>query len=232
MRAVPDGGGRGRRRDPELETRIHTAALAEYGRTGWAAFTMDGVARRAGVGKSSVYLRWSSKEELLADALNSRGAPLRGIDTGSFAGDAVEMAVRLLQHFLDPCGWASVRVAVDAIGEATVGDFLARIQDPHEIATRRMVERAIARGELTEDAPIVPFMEALYGGLLIHMLGLPPEKREAARANLAEHVRPLMLLILTGAGLTPPAAITEVTEPAVSATLAPAAPAPAEPAAD
>src|SRR3954465_3041476 len=61
--------GRGRPRTPGAAKRTLDAALEEYGEHGWSGFTMDGVARRAGVGKSTVYLRWQDKESLLTDAV-------------------------------------------------------------------------------------------------------------------------------------------------------------------
>src|SRR5690348_5873402 len=64
--------GAGRPRDPQVDRRIAEAALGLFGDAGWAGFAMESVARRAGVGKASVYLRWSSKEALLTDAVTMR----------------------------------------------------------------------------------------------------------------------------------------------------------------
>ena len=48
---------------------ITEAAFAELAETGYARTSMDAVARRAGVGKAALYRRWSSKAELVMDAL-------------------------------------------------------------------------------------------------------------------------------------------------------------------
>lgn len=191
--------GRGRRRDPAVDNRILAAALAEYGRTGWAAFTMDGVARRAGVGKSSVYLRWTSKEQLLADALEMQSRPLTTVDTGSFAGDAAALATALMLHFLDPAGWATVRVAVDAVVEPAAGDFHERIRSGHQAAATRMLVGAVERGELDPAAPLQAIADALYGSVLMHVLAMPPAQHDQARAEIAEHIAPLLAVVLAGA---------------------------------
>ena len=60
---------RGRPRDPQLEERALEATLAVFGERGWVGLTIDEVAARALVGKSSIYLRWKDKETLLAAAL-------------------------------------------------------------------------------------------------------------------------------------------------------------------
>lgn len=63
--------GPGRPRDPRLEARAHAAALQVFGEKGWVGLTMDEVAARARVGKSSLYLRWPDRESLLASALRT-----------------------------------------------------------------------------------------------------------------------------------------------------------------
>ncbi|MGW0590086.1 TetR family transcriptional regulator [Streptosporangium sp. NPDC002607] len=52
--------GRGRPPDPDLEARVHAAALDLYGEVGWAGFSLDLVARRARVGKAALYSRWGT----------------------------------------------------------------------------------------------------------------------------------------------------------------------------
>src|ERR1700755_3703683 len=86
--------GQGRPRDPDVDRRITRAALDVFGDGGWAGFSMEAVARRAGVGKASLYLRWSGKEALLTDAVTLRFPPLGDADTGTLRGDLTELAVQ------------------------------------------------------------------------------------------------------------------------------------------
>lgn len=67
------GKGPGRPRSAAAESKAHEAILDLFGERGWAGLSLDAVAQRAGLGKSSIYLRWSDKQDLLMDAL-------RGID--------------------------------------------------------------------------------------------------------------------------------------------------------
>lgn len=67
----------GRPRAQDLEERALRAALDEFGEKGWTGLTIAGVASRARIGKSSIYLRWPDKAALLADALRGvQAAPL------------------------------------------------------------------------------------------------------------------------------------------------------------
>src|SRR6516162_8017145 len=89
----------GRPRDPDVDRRIAQAALDLFADAGWAGFAMEAVARRAGVGKASLYLRWNSKEALLADALTLRLARVTDVDTGTLRGDLVELATQMLDIY-------------------------------------------------------------------------------------------------------------------------------------
>jgi AcrR family transcriptional regulator len=60
-----------RRRGQELVDAIHDAVLREAAETGVARLTMEGVARRAGTAKTSLYRRWSTPEDILVEALHS-----------------------------------------------------------------------------------------------------------------------------------------------------------------
>lgn len=75
----------GRPRAQDVEERALRAALEEFGEKGWTGLTIAGVASRARIGKSSIYLRWSDKAELLADAL-------RGVQAGSLFPDVAAPA--------------------------------------------------------------------------------------------------------------------------------------------
>ncbi|MGW3497555.1 TetR/AcrR family transcriptional regulator [Streptomyces sp. NPDC001020] len=60
-----------RRRGAVLERAILDATLEQLSTIGWNGLTMEGVAASAQTGKAAVYRRWSSKEDLVADALQA-----------------------------------------------------------------------------------------------------------------------------------------------------------------
>ncbi|QYN34850.1 TetR/AcrR family transcriptional regulator [Pseudonocardia sp. DSM 110487] len=61
--------GRSRRRGEELMAALHEAVLAELDEVGLGRLTMEGIARRAGTPKTTLYRRWSAPEEVLLDAI-------------------------------------------------------------------------------------------------------------------------------------------------------------------
>ncbi len=59
----------GRKRDPSRDAEILDATLEVLAEVGAARLTMDMVAARAGAGKATIYRRWTSKVELVIDAV-------------------------------------------------------------------------------------------------------------------------------------------------------------------
>lgn len=150
------------------------AALAEYAEHGRAGFSLNGVARRAGVGKSALYLRWSGKDELLAAAVESRSHTVEEVDTGTLRGDLLALTGNLLRLWRDPVGWVTLRVAVDAVGSnAPPESFHADVTRSHREAATAMVRRAVDRGEADDALPVELLVQAVYGTLLMRVLGGP-----------------------------------------------------------
>lgn len=59
-----------RRSLADLKSDCHAAVLAEVAETGLARLTVEGIARRAGVAKTSIYRHWPTVDDLLLDALD------------------------------------------------------------------------------------------------------------------------------------------------------------------
>ncbi|WP_299569513.1 TetR/AcrR family transcriptional regulator [uncultured Williamsia sp.] len=162
---------RGRPRDPDIESRVVDAVEAVYWSTGWAGFTVDAVARTAGVGREAIYRRWPTKIALLVGALE-RTTPLPGsIDTGSLRGDLIELACQLLSTYRSRSGMVAIRVALDARAFPDLLEPLTHtISRSRFTATRDIVRRGVGRGELPTDTDITLLLEMLTGAVLSHVL--------------------------------------------------------------
>jgi AcrR family transcriptional regulator len=201
--AVPPG----RPRDPELDRRIAEAALDVFGDAGWAGFAMETVARRAGVGKASLYLRWAGKEALLTDAVTLRFRQVTDVDTGTLRGDLTELAAAMLGLYADRSGRAALRMNLEGESIPGVAEHFAALRRSHVLAARAIVRRGIARGELAADVPVTLLLDTLAGGAMMHALTTPADRR----AELARDVRPAarrLVSFLLGAVAAGPAAAT------------------------
>ena len=81
-----------------MDAAIRVATVELLGEAGYARLTMDQVAARARVSKSSLYLRWPNKVALVADALQHRARAVPEVpDTGSLPGDMRVFLAALLR---------------------------------------------------------------------------------------------------------------------------------------
>ena len=91
-------GSAGRPRSEEAHRAILGAAIELLAESGFSALTVEGVAQRAGVGKATIYRRWSSKVPLVVEAF--RELPkLEDPDSGDVESDLVQMLERYLREY-------------------------------------------------------------------------------------------------------------------------------------
>src|SRR5580692_5441762 len=88
--AGASGGQRGRPRSQEADRAILAATLDLLASRGLAAMSIEEIAARAGVGKATIYRRWSSKGLLALDAFVTAFAEQQPLpDTGTLRGDLI-----------------------------------------------------------------------------------------------------------------------------------------------
>ncbi|WP_309237603.1 TetR/AcrR family transcriptional regulator, partial [Actinomadura sp. BRA 177] len=152
---VRPGGRTARVRDA-----VRDATLAELAEHGYPGLTVDGVAARSGVHKTTVYRRWGDADGLIADVLGRAAAePWPVPDTGTLAGDLRALARLVLTGLTDPAQGPVTRAFVLAAAHSAdaaraLHAFYAR---RHE-QSAAIVERAAARGEVpagTDPAEVV-----------------------------------------------------------------------------
>jgi AcrR family transcriptional regulator len=186
----------GRPRDPEVDRRIAQAALDVFGDAGWAGFAMEAVSKRAGVGKASLYLRWSNKEALLTDALTAGLPRISDVDTGTLPGDLAELATQILDLYLGPANRAAMRLNLEATTIPGIAEHYEAMRTSEVFAARAIVRRGIDRGELPPTTSVTLLLDTLAGGAMMHALTTPPELRPALAEDTASHARRLVDFLL------------------------------------
>jgi AcrR family transcriptional regulator len=197
-----DTGGQGRPRNPEVDRRVLSAAAEVFGEDGWGRFTVDAVARRAGVGKASIYLRWPNKEALLASALGARVDRIADIDTGSVRDDLVRLAEQILTSYFGQSGAATIRLTIEAGRVPGVAEHVEELRKSQIRAARAIVRRGIARGELRENTSVTLLLDAICGGCLNHAITTPEHHREEAGARLDDYAASLVDFVLGSVSTT------------------------------
>lgn len=160
--SAQSAGARPRRADA-----IFTAAIDLLTAHGYDGVTIEAVAHRAGVNKTTIYRWWSSKDALLAAALTESRVLMFAVpDTGSLRGDLLALAQSITGLLTDPATAAIATAALAAapthpqIAAITRSFFANRMDREQEI-----FNRAVARGELRAGAGPTAIMDLLAGAI-------------------------------------------------------------------
>jgi AcrR family transcriptional regulator len=169
---------RGRPRRAAARKAIVDASLELLAERGFQATTMDEIAARAGVGKNTIYRRWASKEELIADAIGDLTAEL-DVDEGDDLYSRLLERIRDFVHvFADPL---LGRILPGLLGELQRNPEFAlvyaeRVVRPRHAAIIELLQRARDRGELRGGADPELIADLLVGPPLLRLVfpfGLP-----------------------------------------------------------
>ncbi|WP_336048311.1 TetR/AcrR family transcriptional regulator [Streptomyces sp. CA2R101] len=174
-----------RRGGPRKAQEIFDATLDLLAEKGYEGLTIEGVAQRSGVNKTTLYRWWPSKGALLGAALiGARQLELTPPDTGSLEGD-LEALLGTMTTLLTARPASDIAVA--ALGAVTHSPELAsHVKDffADRIAREQVVfDRAVARGEITADTDPMLLMDLLAGAAWVRIVlrQLPLEKDFVAR---------------------------------------------------
>ncbi|MEU0583768.1 TetR/AcrR family transcriptional regulator [Streptomyces sp. NPDC006132] len=180
---VRPGGRTARVREAVL--RAAEDALTEQGLTG---LDLADIARRAQVGKTTVYRRWGTVTGLVADLLQDmaeQSAPRT--ETGSLLGDLTANA-RLVQRTLtDPRQGALFKALIAAAtGDAKTAAALHRFYDIRVREWAPCVRQAVDRGEVPEGTDPHDVIRAVSAPLYYHLLISGGRLDETAADRAAE----------------------------------------------
>jgi AcrR family transcriptional regulator len=143
----------GRPRSAQVERAILDAALRSLVEVGYAGTSIEGVAARAGVGKTTIYRRWSSKDALAAAALRTFNERVHLPNTGDLRADLVD----LLTQFADSARSSAIgpvlerSIAASLEAPELMAIVLENLVLPRRAALAEVARQAQARGELRPD---------------------------------------------------------------------------------
>jgi AcrR family transcriptional regulator len=141
--------------------------------------TVEGVAEQAGVGKATVYRSWSSKAQLVVEALSVRCSIDPVTPTGDLRADVralVQYATSLITR--TPLGQVLPQLAAELDGDPDARASLARWLGPPRAGHRALLYSAASREELPHDIDATLILDLLGGTILWRtLLGQRPDGR-------------------------------------------------------
>ncbi len=161
-------GGRSRR----VRAAAIAATLAELAERGYAALSLERIARRADVNPTSLYRRWGSRERLVLEVMLEQVAEHVSVpDTGSLREDLLGLAWTAAANAARPEVAAMARaVAAQAPHDAELAAANEAFWAERLALDGAIVERAIARGEVDPETDPTQVIEAIIGPIHLRLL--------------------------------------------------------------
>lgn len=163
--------------DPRIErsrTVILAATLDELAEVGYGAMSIESIARRAQVGKATVYRHWTTKLDLVADAIITLKQEVRVPVDGDLRTRIVGFLQGLAAHLADSRLSACMPAIVDASErDEAVREFHHRSSQERRAMFVGVLESAREAGHLGDDVDLTVLAEALVAPLFLRRLMTP-----------------------------------------------------------
>lgn len=163
--------GIGRPRSEQVDEAILEAGLDLLATAGFDRLTMEGVAARAGVSKATLYLRWSSREDLVVAVVERFVSEIAIPDTGAIEGDLLHLMHDAVRVYRGRAGAVMPGLVSALAYHPRLAESLRRLfLKPRRAALRTVLERGVRRGELREDLDYELALDFLGGPLFYRLL--------------------------------------------------------------
>ena len=145
----------GRPRSENSKDAILSTVRTQLLKEGYARLTVEGVAKKAGVSKATIYRWWRTKGELVLEAAGNEISIGEVPDTGNSFADLDAAISQLIETFSRRLASIVIFAAITTAGDDKVMAeiFRDRFVYPWRKSAAEALDRAKARGDLTFDDP-------------------------------------------------------------------------------
>ncbi len=139
---------------------------------------MEGIARRAGVAKTTIYRRWPNREAMIIEALSTISAAFEPPDTGDVREDLKQMvAASVGSGLVGLAGRGGLARLI--ISAATDRRYWRIAMDPWGRLVRQVLERGRDRGQVRSDVDVELVVDLLTGAFVFPVLDQTRQMNEA-----------------------------------------------------
>jgi len=163
-----------READPRVERSrrlILSAALELLGEVGYGGLTIEGVAARAGVGKSTIYRHWDGRLELVEDAVRLLKPDVVAATVGPVRERVIELLQQIAVALADSTWSRCLPAIIDAAErDPAVLDIHRRLTCERREVLVGLLSEGVARGEIAPDTDLSLLAETLVGPIIVRRL--------------------------------------------------------------
>jgi AcrR family transcriptional regulator len=165
----------GRPRSLKSHQAMLQAALELLSEVGFDGMSIEAIAARAGVGKTTIYRRYTSKEELVADAIEAVREEIIIPDTGNLWGDIDVLIENAAQITLSPLGRKTVAMIISSASSSPqfAQIYWTKYLQPRREAFEIVLERAKVRNEVAANLDPGLVFDAMSGIMLYALIFQP-----------------------------------------------------------
>lgn len=166
------GGAKlGRPRDERADRAILDATTQLLIEGGFGRLSVDAVAARAGVGKATIYRRWSSKTDLIRATLARFKDAAQSVDTGGLRTDLRDFLRLSVAEFVDsPAAQVMPLLAAESQFDPALRELLHAYAKGRRDVIGEILDRADARGELRDDLDFEVVIDMLIAPIFVRKL--------------------------------------------------------------
>jgi AcrR family transcriptional regulator len=175
-------------RGKQLVANVMSATIAEMARVGTERLSIEEVAARAAVNKTTIYRRWPTPQVLAREALMTASeASACGPDTGSLRGDLAELAREFRRVTTSPDMQTLIRMRFAGPTRGSFATLMSELQEKKHERSKTILRRAVTRGELPRGTDIELLHDVVVGALL-YLVVFANKRSDATRLERAVHV--------------------------------------------
>jgi TetR/AcrR family transcriptional regulator of autoinduction and epiphytic fitness len=164
--------------DPRIErtmTVVRRAVLDELGDVGYGALTIEAIAARSGVAKSTIYRHWEDKLALIADAFETAHVEhVPNIETGTIRERIERLVAHVAEVLVDSTFSRCIPALIEgAAQDPRLRDFHYRYSTERRTGLAQLVADGMASGEFAPDIDPELAAAALLGAIFYYRLMSP-----------------------------------------------------------
>lgn len=186
--------------DPRIErtkTVVLQAAFAVIGELGFGGATIDAIAQRSGVARSTIYRHWPDRADLLIESMAHMVGSVESVTTGDIRSDLVALAMQVGNVLgSEPMGSVIASVVLESRRDEDLDQLRTKFVQHRKAEGKALVAAAIDRGELPSATDPLEVAEELAARVFFQALVL----RETLDVAWAEELVDGMVARYSSAG--------------------------------